>query len=450
MVLSHRSARWLILICVAAIPFEILISVARHQLALRIGPLGYLLHPAFGIAIGCLILQPRLHIRESKWFLALLAIYATGIAISGAINGSLPFYVLSALALGPLFMALVIVVMIDDEIVTDAARAFLIGVSVWSVAFFIFYLWNARIIVGHFPVYWSFPFGKFMMALRSPGEDLWRDLYYFKLLGNFNKQANILSLSLILGAYLYSRGDISFRRWVALILPISVMLFLMFSRGAFVALALFSVALASTSFLSGRPVRHLVASAAALVIVLLSFSTAEWRDYWRDKGSIAQRETMATSAFSGSAKFLKSGELAPVSSGDVPPSLNELCKAKEPERTVKLSLFGYGVGKYGPTICRGAEAESHNAFVDAWIQGGVIGFIGYAGLFLAALIMGAMRLFRSRFKNDTILFGIAIVGTVAILAMREYALVYLWVQSAGGFLLALGLSLILARNTQRA
>jgi hypothetical protein len=446
MFFSLENGRSLFLLCMAAIPFEMIISVARHQLALHIGPFGYLLHPATGIAIGCLMLRPRLRIKEEKWILWCLAIYAVGLAVSGAVIGSSPFYVISTLALGPLFMALVIVVLTDDDLATDAIKAFLIGVSVWSAAFFIFYLWNAHAIIDRFPFYTTLPFGQFMMALRSPGEDLWRDLYYFKLLGNFNKQANILTLSLILASYLYVRGAVSLKSWLIFTIPISVMLFLMFSRGAFVALGLFAVGLALTSLISSHSERRLVSSAAALLVVLFSFSTAEWRDYWHDKGSIVQRDAMAASVFSGSERFLKSGELAAVRNGSGGPKTDEFCEAQEPERSSKMELFGYGLGNYGPTICRGPGAESHNAFIDAWIQGGVLGFVGYVGLFITALVLGIARLFRSRFEDQAALFGLAVVSAVAVLAMREYAFVYLWVQSAGGFLLALGIAMITSKK----
>ncbi len=438
-----QNVRFFFLLCVAALPFEMIISVARHQLAIRIGPLGYLLHPTFGMAVSGCFLQPHMHVGRRKWFLAFLAIYAVGLGSSGLVTGSVPFFLFSVWAMGPLFMAFSIVIFADSDLLNDAIVAFVIGISIWSIVYFLFFLWTAHVIVGRFPVYNSFPFGEFMMALRSPGEDLWRELYYFRLLGNFNKQANILMLSLILASYLYVEGRLSLKGWSVATMPIAIMFLLMFSRGAFVALILVAIGLLATSALVRRPIPQLSSASIMLLIVFVSLSNATWRAYWHDQGSMVEREEMAEVAVSGSATILKSGELVTRSSENL-----KSCSAREPERTAKFFVFGYGLGNFGPSVCRGSGAETHNAFIDAWVQGGLVGFVGYTGLFVVAFTLGIFELIRSRFTNQVALFGLAVVCSIAVLGMREYALVYLWVQSAGGFLLALGIAMIVSKNSR--
>jgi hypothetical protein len=66
-------------------------------------------------------------------------------------------------------------------------------------------------------------------------------------------------------------------------------------------------------------------------------------------------------------------------------------------------------------------------------------------LFVVAALEAGRRVWRSRLHDTQALFGLALIMTIAILSLREYALVYLWVQSAGGFVLAVGLGLCATR-----
>jgi hypothetical protein len=86
-------------------------------------------------------------------------------------------------------------------------------------------------------------------------------------------------------------------------------------------------------------------------------------------------------------------------------------------------------------------------FQDSWIQGGVIGAVGYLSIFLIGICQGVRRAIQERASDDVAcLYGLALVLAAAVLAMREYAFVCLWVQSAGGLLLAIGLVLTLPKS----
>jgi hypothetical protein len=91
--------RFMALLCVVLLPFEMVFSAVRNQ----IGPIGYLFHPAFGAAIGCWILRREKGIPVGLHIC--LGIYGAGLVFSGLINGSAAFHVASVVLLGPVFLA---------------------------------------------------------------------------------------------------------------------------------------------------------------------------------------------------------------------------------------------------------------------------------------------------------------------------------------------------------
>lgn len=458
---------------IVALPFEMVLSILRSQIVLHVGSIGYFFHPALGVAIGAIgLLRGR---RLTAWrssLLAWLAVYAFGVVLSALVNHSLPFYAISFLLLGPLSMALVLVLLLErNDLVDSLLAAFVIGQAVWAACFLVLSVLNASMFAAIYPDIEMKSLGSTVLALRGD-ETLWRSMLYYKLLGNFNKQANLLVLGLLMAGYLLVRGRVSWLVWLASSVPMAAMLVLMFSRGAFVAVAAASLVLLAT----GRASRRQTAVAVLLGLLFIgSFATPEWRNYWFNEQSLVQREEMATAALTAAPAFRSDGELAPAAPAvpaapaerpapQAPPSdgaavaqppesenarrntgTDVLCQAKRPERSIGFFVFGYGIGNYGPTICRIPAAESHNTFLDAWIHGGLIGAIGYVLLFVVAALEAGRRVWRSRLHDTQALFGLALIMTIAILSLREYALVYLWVQSAGGFVLAVGLGLCATR-----
>jgi hypothetical protein len=461
-------SRALILLCVALLPFELLVSVARQKLVLAIGPVGFLFHPASGFVLGYLLFMP-MRFKTNLFLMGALALYAAGIVVSGLVTGSPAFYVISTVLLGPAFISFVVAYADDDLFFLQIISAFVIGMAIWCVIFSVYFLFfTVPIILARHPNFWALPFERLFFALRLPPEALSGDLLYFKILGNYNKQSNILTLTMILANFCFVKGTWSWKVWAATSFPMAVMLLLMFSRGALLVLALISAALAFAALLRDeRRGRQLTAAASMAIIFLASVSTTGFRDYWKGTGSLEQREAIVSGALSASnERFLASGEVAAASSGqgrvtakgvETPASgwtsssaekstfpTKQECSAASPERGWSFYLLGYGLGNFGPTMCRLPEGESHNAFLDAWIQGGIIGFVGYLGIFVVGLAVGGSRVLRSKLRDLASLYGLLIVFAVAALGMREYAFVYLWVQSAGGFLLAIGLVLATA------
>lgn len=440
--------RWLTLLCVAALPFEIVLSAVRNQLVLKVGLAGYLFHPAVGAIAGLLWFRGRTNSPAVlTWSLVL---YGSGLIVSGVVNGSSPFYIGSVMILGPFLM--VAVQSVDGRLFIQVAKAFVVGQAFWAACFLCFLAWNFSLMIEIEPEISRGSFGTMLLRARGD-EDLWSLMLYFKLLGNFNKQANILAVSLILTAYLFVMCHLSRALWLLCTMTMAVMTLAIFSRGAFVVLLLATAGLVAVSYWSRQRRRQVAAAIGVCAASLISFTTPEWRDYWRNLSTIEQRKEMAASALDGSNPYLSNGHLASeeragsTHASKALPSQRQtkaapdLCEAKEPERSLTFFIFGYGLGNYGPTICRAPEAESHNGFVDAWIQGGVLSAIGYAAMFIVAVLVALGRLYRSRLSDADALFGLAIVTCIAVLAQREYALVYLWVQSTGGFLLAIGLAL---------
>jgi hypothetical protein len=419
------------------------ISVVRHQLALLIGPVGYLFHPAFGFFIGVFVARLPLQYGRTSWFNACLILYALGLTASGIFTSSEWFYILSTVLLGPALMGFVLITFNDSEFRQNAIKAFCLGMVLWSVAFLALYSFTVASAFKLEPAWMQFPLDKLVMAMRMPGDTY--DFFMFKISGNFNKQSNLLVITMLLASYLLMVGQLSFRTWSICLVPILTVLVLMFSRGAISVLVLCGVAFAIIAlFATDR--HYLVVSCSMFVVFFVSISTPLFRSYWIDMSSLEQREIIATKAVIGdSDRFLRSGEVAVSPNGRDPldPSVpNSDCVAEPPVRTLSFNIFGYGLGHFGPTICRFPEAESHNAFIDAWIQGGLIGFAGYIGLFIVGFFVGIRKIFRSSLKDVAAVFGTAIICATAVLALREFAFVYLWVQSAGGFLFTIGLSLV--------
>lgn len=467
--LDAPSAERLAVSCAFLFPFELQFSVVRNKLALAIGPVGLLFHPALFFAVACLLRSPMRTVGNRALLIA-ITLYATGLIVSGILTGSQPFYVISTVALGPVLIAVMIATIDDEEFLDRIIEAFVAGASLWSLIFAVWFAYTASKIVTIQPeIMDGLPLDRLFLWLRLPGA-LVSDFYYFKLLGNYNKQSNILVISLILSAYLYVKGRWSWRIWVLTTVPMSIMLLVMFSRGALTVLAIVAISLAFTALLH-REKRQIAVAAAMAVVILASVSMPELRAYWHNIGSFEQRVAIMSAAASAkSGEFSASGEVVAVQPSQPggawiihnatqptasPPTMKQSfgikddskCDAISPEPDLKFYLFGYGLGHFGPTVCRQPEGESHNAFMDSWVQGGILGMVGYVAIFLIGIYVGARRLIKTRFADISVLYGLAIVLAVMALALREYAFVYLWVQSAGGFLLAVGLALVtLARR----
>lgn len=358
-------------------------------------------------------------------------------------------------------MGLVLITFTDDEFRCEAITAFFFGMVLWSVAFLSLYLFTVVSTFRLDPDWQRLPLDKLLMAVRAPGDGY--DFFMFKISGNFNKQSNLLVITILLASYLLMIGRLSLRVWSVCLVPILLVLLLMFSRGAIGVLLLSGIAFAIVALITTDR-RYFLITCSMIVVFFASISTPLFRNYWTDTSSLEQREIIAKQAVTGdSDTFLKSGEVAAVPNGrdavvidpkgevpaiDIdrrnalgPPPEDTACVAKSPTKTLSFDIFGYGLGNFGPTICRSPEAESHNAFIDAWMQGGVLGLAGYIGLFVTGLFAGVRNIFRSRFKGIEAIFGTAVICATGVLALREFAFVYLWVQSSGGFLTAIGLSM---------
>lgn len=464
---NERKLQSAVIFCAFLFPFELLISIARHKLALAIGPVGLLFHPAVPFAVACL---SRGRFMANRALLLALGTYAAGLIISGLVTGSQPFHVISVVALGPVLMAVIIATLDDeDDLLDRVIAAFVAGVAVWASIFVLWFAITAAKIISIQPELLTGPsLGKVFLWLRLPGA-LASEFYFFKLLGNYNKQSNIIVLSLILSGYLYVKGRWTCREWAISTTPMLLILLVMFSRGGFAVLALVVAGLAITALLRRARWRQFAVAATMACAVLASASLPELRGYWRNFGSLEERATiMAGSVAGDNHAYSATGEVrndpsrplsphfdpstpekstAETQSSGKKPSDDDRCEAKPPEPSMVFHLFGYGLGHFGPTICRLPEAESHNAFQDAWIQGGILGFVGYSSIFIVGTLAGARRLIKTRLADTSALFGLAIVLAVMALAQREFAFVYLWVQSAGGVLLAIGLLLVSQSQT---
>ncbi len=456
--LPARSAQ-LMVFCAFLFPFELLISVARHKLSIAIGPVGLLLHPAVPFIVACML--QGIGRDNHRALLAVIFLYATGLVLSGIVTGSQPYYVISTVGLGPALIAAMIITINNEELLDKIIEAFVVGTAAWALIFAIWFAYTATNIITMQPnLLDDLSFGRLFLWVRLPGAAA-KEFYYFKLLGNYNKQSNILVICLIFSAYLYVKRTWSLRMWTLAIIPISTMLIVMFSRGALSVLALVASCLLISALLRDQKRQQLATAAAMIFVILLSISTSEFRNYWRNTGSVEERMTIMTSGVTAdNSSFSSTGGLVldaqPPLEVHTSPKANVVepsialaekskCEAQPPERNLAFYIFGYGLGNFGPAFCRLPEGESHTAIYDAWVQGGVLGAIGYVMIFLIGIRVGIGRIFKTAFADTAALYGSAAVLAILGLGIREYSFVYLWVQSAGGFALVIGLLLVLDR-----
>lgn len=458
-----------------ALPFElILTSVFRYKLGPWLGSIAWVVHPAIPLALVCCGVPWWRGLRGDRyrcWWLALLAIYATGLVLSGWIMGADRRHLLPGLLGGPVLIAVVFGAMRDPAMRASLLSGWITGMIAWAVLFLFLYRSYFAGLMAQFPDLTSLSWDARVIALRVPGETgLVRGFYFWEFMGNYNKTANLLLLTLLLAGYLHVMGA---RRaawlWWGAVVTVGAMLILVFSRGTLALAGIFGAALVGVGLFTWKREREVARRCLAVALPCLalcgvSFSGPGFRAYWRDSSSFAERMVIVNSVGdqtgretlqrqAGDASGLRvswnKGEAKGSASAANPFASPAQSDARITKSAAMHPFWGYGIGRFGPSIGRQPEAETHVAFLDAWVQGGVLGFAGFCGLFLVAGIAFLRTAWRRGLSTPLIL-STGLVLVLGCLCLREYALVYLFVQTGGAFLLAAGFGLLFLATESQA
>lgn len=322
----------------------------------------------------------------------------------------------SYVLLGPVFMGIVLLTHLRVNLIKFCIIPFLVGLAVWALIFLALYIYMMVDLPSILPHFAGYSFGEKIIVARAPGVDynnLYNNYYYYKYILNVNKQSNVILLSMLFVIYLYHEGVFKFVRFLALFIPMALMLLVLFSRGALIVLGVvgfFNVILnlfflySKRSSLIGFGGRALVTGFFSLCVVMFSVSSHYLRNYWLDFHSAIERVDIL--------------KMTLASSGE------------------KEWLWGYGLDGF-PLSTYG---DSHNMFFDAWVYGGVIG----ASIFIIGIFMPICNMLIN-FKGECFNFWnwywrLIMLLALIMLGFREFSLNFLTSTSSAAFLMAMVLN----------
>lgn len=412
--------------------FEIpLTSLVRYKLEIAfLDTLAVWLHPA-AIVFGALTFMAyRSRARGTRRqvvAVACLGLYGLGLTLSATVLGSSSRHAVPLVLLGPVLMAAVLLALKDRETIALAAVAMSVALAVWSALFSVLAVLNWRTLLDRRPALAALPLDHQLFNLRYPGIDVDYDgLWFYEYVGNTNKASNILVLGLVLVSYAYVTRHLTTYVFAALAAPMAFLTLLLFSRGALFTLALVTALIVMVRLrsrnLSGR---YYLVAVVLLAPLLCSVLTTDMRMRWVDLSSTTQRAAIVT------------GDLR-----DDEGRRGEGGATRTPWLSIPNPVLGYGSGNYGPTIGGEAEAGSHLFFYDVWIEAGAVGTAGLAGMFLLGIGWASRARVLLDPQRELGLFGLTGLVGVLLLGLREYSLVYLFVQSTSAVVPAIFLAMI--------
>lgn len=428
---------WPLLIAAIGLLFELPVTAVIRRVG-SMGPewfeaLSYFIHPAALLALVLLIFHDR-HAplgRERTIAIALLLTYGVGLILSGWINGSEFAHVAPLVILGPVLMSVLIYSVRTEETLITAAKALFFAGAAWSAVFLCLFAWDWSVLLDRYPHIQREGLMGVLRSARYPGESINYDgTYFYRYMGNNNKQSNILLLVSLVGGYLVARGRLTGPKYFLLCLPVYLLIIALGSRAAILVGAALCIALMLVEM---RSIRLRVLAFTSLLFPLAAVAlTPALRNAWLDPTTLVERAVIADAAFAGG--------------GEAIPGGGTLVAAVI---TTDHSLaFGYGAGKFGPTIGRLPEAGSHIFFMDAWIEAGVLGLAALVVLFAWLAFRSGRQMLKAGFKDHSAIFAFSGISAVLILGLREYSFVYLFVQSTSAVLPALFMALALLPSTR--
>jgi hypothetical protein len=407
----------------ATLMFELPITSVARALG-HLGPnwaytLSYLIHPAILFAATLLASgdYSRPLGRNRHAVILLLMVYGVGLLVSGLENSADFRYFLPLFFLGPVLMSIIIITVRTQEMMTDVVTAVFYAGCVWSVVFLFLFAWDWSVFFERYQYIKLQGFLAILQSSKYPGENIdYSGTYFYRYLGNSNKQSNIIFLTCIIGSYLVARGRLGGIKFFTFCLPMVLIMAILGSRAVILLGAIVAVILAITHVRSLRS--KTIWLLTPLLPLAISLANPTLKARWLDTSSLVERTAIADAALEGGGREILGGGLPIHPVADADHSL----------------LFGYGAGKFGPTIGRLPEAGSHIFFMDVWIEAGLIGLLAMLIIFFGLSLRSFLILLRTRLEDQNALFSCVGISVVLALGMREYSLVYLFTQSISAVL----------------
>lgn len=488
-----------LLILVMTLPFEIVFGRAAYHLFDPIlGGAHIIFHPVNGLVFLLLCRQWTTLRNGDLIIIGLLLLASLGYLASALYNGSslalaarLSWLTLTGVASGFL------VLRESDRLRKILIQGFFVSFSVWCLIDLVLYFRLVQQVWDLIPETRDYSLSEMLIHTRAPGHGVpeRRDVFFFRFSNNVNKLANNLVTMLFLLLLLGDGFRKSWRSFAFMVMPVSILLMLVFSRGALAVSFAAGLIIVGISYITRNQVFQTFDSRKVLLAfclpLVLTMTTSKLRDYWRDPSTMLVRqeilvelknETLVpskkkTMVQARKRRIAKSNQQKPRGwekrandhenvrrqvLGEAPGGkLNELSENESDNEEELIGwdksensflteyaeyldrFFGMGPGQYGLQRVGSVDFGTHNFFVDSWLDGGVISLLAFAMLFLLPLLRNSYRL-RLRLDWVGLVSCLAIVS-IAALCLREHNMVFLYSFCLSGFMFGLLLNISFSR-----
>jgi len=495
-----------LLILVMTLPFEIVFGRAAYHLFDPIlGGAHIVFHPVNGLVVLLLWRQWATLRKSDLAIIGLLLLASLGYLASALYNGSS-----LALAARLSWLTLIgvmsgfLVLRESDRLRKILVQGFFVSFSVWCLIDLVFYFRLVQQVWDLIPETRDYSLSEMLIHTRAPGHGVpeRRDVFFFRFSNNVNKLANNLVTMLFLLLLLGEGFRKSWRSFAFMVMPVSILLMLVFSRGALAVSFAAGLTIVGISYITRNHQNPVFQAFDARKVLLafclplvLTMTTSKLRDYWRDPSTMLVRqeilvelknETLVPSKKKTMMKAHKrsiakshqqksrgwekrandhenvrrqvlgedpSGKLNGLSENENESESDEELIGWDKGETSFLAeyaeyldrFFGMGPGQYGLQRVGSVDFGTHNFFVDSWLDGGVISLLAFAMLFLLPLLKNSYWL-RLRLDWVGLVSCLAIVS-IALLCLREHNMVFLYSFCLSGFMFGLLLSISFSRTS---
>lgn len=306
-------------------------------------------------------------------------------------------------------------------------NSYMFGYLVWALlSIFLYILYCSAI--SEYPPYDRYAWDRFLIYARHPGE-FWmlsngieKEFLFSRFSGNLNKVSNVAILNVMLCMLL--RNYIKPYLTALSFLASMVLLFITFSRGALLMSALSALLILVFSLFFAKGIKQKISGVLLSLLLATPFSiglsTEFFRVYWTDFSTIERRKEHW-----GDAVHVVRGERR----GTDTKSRAGTAWMSMPSWGTNMPswnyVFGVGPGSYGLAVEGNENFGTHNLFLDAWLEGGVLS----SGI-LIFIVLSSFFVIWKRFRAeglhwDNLFLSLSFL-TFLGLAVREYSFVYLY------------------------
>ena len=415
--LSKNNFKIIFIILFALCPLELFcVFFSSMFLKESLGFIRYFFHPSLLLFIMLLIhnLKNYKKYKQNVFYKIEYigaCLLAVGYTYAGVVNSSDYIFLVSAVVFGPIFFILLTNFLIENNNMNTFLPIIMASYAFSSILFLILYL-------NYFSS--EFSIQDIGTTVLTKKYKLYKD-GFTSFMGNLNKYSNFLTLSTLICLYLSLKKNYKF---LFMLIPILLLNIVLLSRASIIISLIGSIFIILYYYQKEKNnnVNRIYIICGIFLFSILPFCNKKIYDYFINSLTLDERYQIW-------AEFLQN-------------IYSRFFDAPTIYKGILSLFYSFGIGNYSRLLNKLPEGGTHNIFLDAFSEAGLIGLIGMILLFSSLFKWKYYALLIKKKISIKTFLGLVLLTSVLILGLREYNLVYNKSQTMGTMFVAIAIALI--------